>query len=122
MIANSHWRTKAALESNQIRGRVGDEVGQVRDAAINVYPKNHLGWIAVADLLNESNLLSGDIGPVFVRILLHLQQLMLKSKLVQLLAQLLGMIAVILIRCVERADYYFWFDHHQNLSPSFAWI
>jgi len=43
---------------------------------------------------------------------------MFKSEFVELLAQLLSVVAVVLIRGIERADYYLGFDHGQNLSPS----
>ena len=58
----------------------------------------------VADVSDETNLLSGDIGPIFSRLLFNLQQLMRNTKRVELLSELTSVPGVILVRGVERTD------------------
>lgn len=42
------------------------------DAAVNIDPEHHLGWVLMADLADKADLASGDIGPVFTGTLLNL--------------------------------------------------
>ena len=76
------------------------------DAAVNVNPEHHLGWVLVTDLANKANLASGDIGPVFAGTLLDLQKLVRDAQRVKLLAKLFGVAAIVGVRGVKTADDY----------------
>ena len=76
----------------------------MRDAAVNINPENHLVRVFMADVSDETNLLSSDVRPVFTEFLFNLQQLMSNAERGELGPQFFGVIAVVLVRCVERTD------------------
>jgi len=51
----------------------------VGDAAVNIDPKHHLVRVLVADVTDEADLATGDVGPVLTGTLLDLEQFVLNA-------------------------------------------
>ena len=80
MVTDLQWRTKAALETDEVCSGVGDVVRQRNDAAVNIDPEHHLGWVLVANLADKADLATGHIGPVLTLALLDLQKLVANAQ------------------------------------------